>query len=70
MKKSLEIILKQYKKGHITDEEIMILIEDLYNKPSNNWWWTTSPSYPSITEPVVQPYTVTCNENNSVSKMQ
>lgn len=42
---SLYIILTQYKKEHITEEEAVRLIDDLYN--NSNWNRIIYPTYPS-----------------------
>lgn len=54
-KSSLSIILRQYKKEAISEEEAIQLIGDLYNI------YTYIPTSPLIyQEPKIQPYTITC----------
>ena len=58
--KSISIVLRQFKENHITEDEAIQLIEDLYNKitwtttPYTNW--TTSTDYGTFPK-----YEVTCN---------
>ena len=54
---SVKIILNQYKQEHITEDEAIQLIEDLYNKIT----WTTSPYITWTTSPDYNTYKVTCN---------
>ena len=58
--KSISIILRQFKENHITEDEAIQLIEDLYNKitwtTSPYITWTTSPDYGTFPK-----YEVTCN---------
>ena len=61
MKESLYIILNQYKKEHISEEETVKLIEDLYNKPTGTWvypYWDKI-IYQNETMPAYK-YEVTC----------
>lgn len=63
MKESLCIILNQFKKEYISEEEAVKLIEDLYNKtwvPYSPWTIPTYPSKPWTTEPIYK-YEVTCS---------
>ena len=60
---SLRIILKAYSKGGFTEDEVVQLIEDLYNKTTiSNYPYV--PYWPQITytdsEPKFQKYEVTC----------
>lgn len=59
MNSSIYIILKQFKEGHISEEETVQLIEDLYRK---NNFIPTFPQWPQITytEPKFQKWEVTC----------
>lgn len=65
MKESIYIILNQYKKENITEEEAVRLIDDLYN---NNWnriiYPTYPPTWPQITyETTTFPkFEVTCKQ--------
>lgn len=61
--KSLSIILNKFKTGGLTEEEAILLIEDLFNKTTiNNYPYV--PSWPQITyadsEPKFQKYEITC----------
>lgn len=60
-KESLHIILTQYRKEHLTEDEAIQLIEDLYNK--NNF--VTYPYYfpQQITYETSPSYEVTCKKN-------
>lgn len=51
---SLYIILNQFRKEHITEEEAIQLIEDLYRQQNVVWWYNThhEQQFPS--------YEVTC----------
>lgn len=55
--KSLNIILNLYKKGKLKEEEAIQLIDDLYNKPVQYYWypWTYTNNNTDKIE-----YTVTC----------
>lgn len=60
---SVKIILNQYKQEHITEDEAVQLIEDLFDKTTiNNYPYV--PYWPSITytdgEPKFQKYEITC----------
>ena len=59
MNSSIYIILKQFKEGHISEEETVQLIEDLYGK---NNFIPIFPQWPQITytEPKFQKWEVTC----------
>ena len=59
MNSSIYIILKQFKEGHISEEEAVQLIEDLYKKYN---FVPTFPQWPQITytEPKFQKWEVTC----------
>ena len=60
MKKSINIILEQYKKENITEEEVIKLIEDLYG--NNKWNTVVYPTWPQVTYTDTFPkYEVTCN---------
>lgn len=60
MNDSLYIILNQYKKEHITEEEAVKLIEDLYR--NNKWNTIVYPTWPQVTYTDTFPkYEVTCN---------
>ena len=60
MKESIYIILNQYKKEHITEEEAVKLIEDLYR--NNKWNTIVYPTWPQVTYADTFPkYEVTCN---------
>ena len=34
---SIHIILEQFKRGHLSEEEVISLIEDLYSNKNNQW---------------------------------
>ena len=58
---SLEIILRQYKSDHISEEEAIRLIEDLTNK---NNYIPIFPQWPQITyetQPTWKRWEVTCD---------
>ena len=57
---SIHIILEQFKRGHLSEEEAISLIEDLYSNKSN--FIPTFPQWPQITytEPKYQKWEVTC----------
>ena len=57
---SIHIILEQFKRGHLSEEEAISLIEDLYSYKSN--FIPTFPQWPQITytEPKFQKWEVTC----------
>lgn len=59
---SLYIILNQYKKEHITEEEAVQLIEDLYKNRTT--YIPSYPTWPQITyeQPHYKPYEVTCKQ--------
>lgn len=59
---SIYIILNQFKNGHVTEEEAVQLIEDLYR--NKNIYVPTFPSWPQITyeQPHYEPYRVTCEK--------
>jgi hypothetical protein len=63
---SVKIILNQYKQEHITEDEAIQLIEDLY---SNNTIINNLPSYPWTTYPLITydtkfpKYEITCNHD-------
>ena len=60
MNDSLYIILNQFKKDHITEEEAIKLIEDLYR--NNKWNTVVYPTWPQVTYTDTFPkYEVTCN---------
>ena len=59
MKKSINIILEQYKKENITEEEVIKLIEDLY--VNNRWNTVVYPTYPVTYTDTFPKYEVTCN---------
>ena len=64
MKESLYIILNQFKKEHINEDEAIRLIEDLY---SNRTYPTIYPiTYPTITYKEFPSYEVTCTQNSVV----
>lgn len=59
---SIYIILNQFKNGHITEDEAVRLIEDLYNR---NNYIPVFPSWPQITytqQPSYKPFEVTCKQ--------
>ena len=58
---SIYIILNQFKNGHITEDEAVRLIEDLYNR---NNYIPVFPSWPQITytQPTYKTYEVTCKQ--------
>ena len=61
---SICIVLEQYKKNHITIEEAIQLIEDLYKGNSNTFIYPSYPTWPQITydtNPNFQKYEITCN---------
>lgn len=60
MNNSIYIILNQYKNGHISEEEAVQLIEDLYR--NKNAYIPIFPQWPQITytEPKYQKWEVTC----------
>ena len=62
MNDSIYIILNQFKNGHITEEETVQLIEDLYK--NKNIYVPTFPSWPQITytQPSYKTYEVTCKQ--------
>lgn len=51
---SLYIILNQFRKEHITEEEAIQLIEDLYRQQNVAWWYNTH------YEQQIPSYEVTC----------
>lgn len=59
---SLYIILNQYKKEHITEEEAVQLIEDLYRNKMT--YFPAYPTWPQITyeQPTYKTYEVTCKQ--------
>ena len=59
---SLYIILNQYKKEHITEEEAVQLIENLYR--SQTIYYPIYPTWPQITyeQPTYKTYEVTCKQ--------
>ena len=59
LNKSLSIILNLYKKGKVNEEDTIQLIDDLYNKPTQYYYYPWYYSTPS-TEPYKIDYTVTC----------
>ena len=61
IKSSINIILEQYKRGNITEEEAVTLIEDLYRDKQS----TITPYWPQITyyTETFPDYKVTCNVN-------
>jgi hypothetical protein len=57
----IKIILEKFKQGNISEEETIILIEELYNK--NNVIYPVTYPWPQITydsEPNFKKYEVTC----------
>lgn len=64
MKESLYIILNQFKKEHINEDEVIQLIENLYG---NRTYPTIYPiAYPTITYKEFPSYEVTCTQNSTV----
>ena len=59
LNKSLSIILGLYKKGKLSEENAIQLINDLYDKPSTTYWYPWYYNTPSA-EPYKIDYTVTC----------
>jgi hypothetical protein len=59
LNKSLTIIINLYKKGKISEDDTVQLIEDLYNKSHETYWY---PWYVNTTntEPYKIDYTITC----------
>lgn len=59
---SIHIILEQFKRGHLSEEEVISLIEDLYSNKNNFNFIPTFPQWPQITytEPTYQKWEVTC----------
>lgn len=57
---SIYIILNQFKNGHITEEETVQLIEDLYR----NTYIPVYPTWPQITyeTPAFPKYEITCKQ--------
>ena len=62
MSNSIYIILNQFKNEHITEEETVQLIEDLYR--SRNIYVPTFPTWPQITyeTPTFPKYEITCKQ--------
>ena len=60
MNNSIHIILEQFKRGHLSEEEAVSLIEDLYRDKNN--FIPIFPQWPQITytEPQYQRWEVTC----------
>ena len=54
MRESISIILNQYKKENISEEEAIQLIEDLYRQQNVVWWHNTQ------YEQQIPSYEVTC----------
>ena len=67
MNESLKIILNQFKKKNITEEEAIKLILDVTN--NNRWYY---PYYiNNFNDNNTIPFTTTCsNEDNTMSKVQ
>ena len=59
---SLYIILNQYKKEHITEEEAVQLIGDLYRNQVT--YFPAYPTWPQVTyeQPTYKTYEVTCKQ--------
>ena len=59
---SLYIILNQYKKEHITEEEAVQLIGDLYRNQTT--YFPVYPNWPQVTyeQPTYKTYEVTCKQ--------
>ena len=54
----IKIILEKFKQGNISEEETIILIEELYNK--NNVMYPVTYPWTYDTEPNFKKYEVTC----------
>ena len=65
IKESISIILKQYKKENLTEEEAIKLIEDIYKTRIEYVYPITYPTYPTITwdnsKPNWRDWKVTCS---------
>lgn len=63
-KESIGIILRQYKKENLTEEEAIKLIEDIYKTRIEYVYPITYPTYPTITwdssKPILKNWEVTC----------
>lgn len=68
-KNSIYIILNQYKKEHITEEEAVTLLEDIFNEKTH--YIPSTITYPWVTyENTFPTYETTCTDGKgSVSKM-
>ena len=56
---SIHVVLKQYKDGHISEEETVQLIEDLYR--GRNTYIPIYPSWPQTTWIDSSKFTITCD---------
>lgn len=66
MNNSIYIILNQFKNEHITEEETVQLIEDLYR--NRNVYVPTIPYWPDYIKPYYDTWTVTCASNSNDRK--
>ena len=61
---SIYIVLKQYKDGHISEEETVQLIEDLYKTRETHI--PVTPWYPQITWREPQKWEITCDNDSAM----